>query len=240
MHFYHSWRITWFCRHLGAWVKGISKNLFYIRELGTTHPALLSAVLFMKHLFCWHWSSWKIKGLLSNISHVASGMLRGDTETPSQGSLHALLGPCCPLLASSSSSFSFWSLQAWPSTWNTLLLLPAYSLQTLSPPCLMCMLRCFSHFRLSATSWVLAHQAPLSMEFSRHEYWSGLPCPPPGDLPNPAIKPVSPVSRALQADSLPLSHWGGPCLCRGCCKGELEGSAMVTGVPVRTSWGGSC
>ena len=47
------------------------------------------------------------------------------------------------------------------------------------------------------------HQAPLSMEFSGQEYWSGLPCPPPGDLPNPGIKPTSPASPALQADSLP-------------------------------------
>ena len=50
----------------------------------------------------------------------------------------------------------------------------------------------------SATPWTLAYQAPLSMEFSRQECWSGLPCPPPGDLPNPGIKPRSP---AFQADS---------------------------------------
>ena len=49
----------------------------------------------------------------------------------------------------------------------------------------------------------VAHQAPPSMGFSRQEYWSGLPFPPPGDLPNPGIKPASPVSPALQADSLP-------------------------------------
>ena len=48
-----------------------------------------------------------------------------------------------------------------------------------------------------------AYQAPLSMRFCRREYWSGLPCSPPGDLPNPGIEPRSP---ALQADSLPLSH----------------------------------
>ena len=47
----------------------------------------------------------------------------------------------------------------------------------------------------------IAHQAPLSMGFSRQEYWNGLPNPPPGDLPNPGIKPVSP---ALQVGSLPL------------------------------------
>ena len=47
--------------------------------------------------------------------------------------------------------------------------------------------------------WTVACQAPLSMGFSRQEYWNGLPCPPPGDLPNPGIKPRSPT---LQADSL--------------------------------------
>ena len=43
------------------------------------------------------------------------------------------------------------------------------------------------------TPWAVAHQAPLSMEFSRQEHWSGLPCPPPGDLPNPGVKPKSPT-----------------------------------------------
>ena len=50
------------------------------------------------------------------------------------------------------------------------------------------------------TAWTVAHQAPLSMEFSRQQHWSGLPLSSPGDLPNPGIKPRSP---ALQADSLP-------------------------------------
>ena len=44
----------------------------------------------------------------------------------------------------------------------------------------------------SETLWTVACQAPLSMEFSRQEYWSGLPCPPPGDLPDPGIEPVFP------------------------------------------------
>ena len=48
--------------------------------------------------------------------------------------------------------------------------------------------------------WTVAHQATLSMEFSRQEYWSGLPFPTLGDLPNPGIEPGSP---ALQADALP-------------------------------------
>ena len=46
----------------------------------------------------------------------------------------------------------------------------------------------------------------------RQERWSGWPCPPPGDLSDPGIEPVSPVSPALPADSLPLSHWGSPYL----------------------------
>ena len=57
------------------------------------------------------------------------------------------------------------------------------------------------------TQWTVAHQAPLSMGFSRQEYWSGLPCPPPGDLPDPGIEPGFP---ALKADSLPTELWGKP------------------------------
>ncbi|KAM7226722.1 hypothetical protein CapIbe_022867, partial [Capra ibex] len=53
--------------------------------------------------------------------------------------------------------------------------------------------------RLFVTPWTVAHQAPLSMGFPRQEYWSGLPLPVPGDLPDPGIEPTSP---ALQADSL--------------------------------------
>ena len=65
----------------------------------------------------------------------------------------------------------------------------------------------FSHVRLFATPWIVAHQAPLSMGFSRQEYWGGLPSPSPGDLPNPGIKPGSP---ALQADYLPTELGGKP------------------------------
>ena len=55
----------------------------------------------------------------------------------------------------------------------------------------------FSCVSFFATLWTLASQAPLSMGFSRQEYWSGLSCPPPGDLPNPGIKPVSLMSPSL-------------------------------------------
>ena len=65
----------------------------------------------------------------------------------------------------------------------------------------------FSFVLLCATLWTVAHQAPLSLGFSRQEHWSGLPCPPPGDLPHPGIEPASPASPALQADSS-LSHQG--------------------------------
>ena len=51
--------------------------------------------------------------------------------------------------------------------------------------------------RLFVTPWTVAHQALLSMEFSRQEYWSGLPCPSPGDLPDPGIKPKSLTSPVL-------------------------------------------
>ena len=60
-----------------------------------------------------------------------------------------------------------------------------------------------NHVQFFVTPWAVAHLALLSMGFSRQEYWSGLPCPPPGDLPHPGIEPPSP---ALQADSSPLSH----------------------------------
>ena len=57
-----------------------------------------------------------------------------------------------------------------------------------------------SRVRLFATPWTVAHQAPPSVGFSRQEYWSGLPFPSLGDLPNPEIEPESP---ALQTDALP-------------------------------------
>ena len=60
---------------------------------------------------------------------------------------------------------------------------------------------------LFATPWTVAHQVPLSMEFPRQEYWSGLPFPPPGELPDPGIEPIS---LALLVDSLPPSHLESP------------------------------
>ena len=70
-----------------------------------------------------------------------------------------------------------------------------------------CMLSCL-FMSNSGTSWTVACEAPLSMEFSRQVYWSELPFPSLGDLPNPGTEHMSPDSLALQADSLPLSHLG--------------------------------
>ena len=63
----------------------------------------------------------------------------------------------------------------------------------------------FSHVRLFATLWTVVCQTPLSMGFSRQEHWIGLPCPPPGDIPNRGIKPASPGSAALTGWF--FTHW---------------------------------
>ena len=75
---------------------------------------------------------------------------------------------------------------------------------------LACVHSYFSCAQLSVTLWTVAHQVPLSMGLSRYEYWSGLPCPPPGDLPNPEIKPVSLTSPALTDGFLTTNAPGKP------------------------------
>ena len=93
---------------------------------------------------------------------------------------------------------------------------------------LLCALSHFSCVRLSATLWTVARQAPLSMGFSRQEYRNGLLCPPPGDLPDPGIKPRSP---ALQAGLLPPVRPGKP----------LHASwRRVTGSASRQTSGSTC
>ena len=72
-----------------------------------------------------------------------------------------------------------------------------------------------SRVLLFGTPWTVAYQAPQSMEFSRQEYWSGLPFPSPGDLPNPGIEPGSP---ALQADALLSEPPGATSLTLACSK----------------------
>ena len=74
----------------------------------------------------------------------------------------------------------------------------------------VCVLSHFSCVWLFVTLWTVACQAPLSMGFSRQEYWSGLPYSPPGDLPDPGMETVTPASPALQADSFPTEPPGKP------------------------------
>ena len=71
----------------------------------------------------------------------------------------------------------------------------------------VCVCESLSRVQPFATAWAVAHQAPLSMGFSRQEYWSGLSFPSPGDLPDPGTEPGS---LALQADSLPSEPPGKP------------------------------
>ena len=87
---------------------------------------------------------------------------------------------------------------------------PSLSLPGLQRGADMAVLACswvLSLVELLVILWTVAHQAPLSMGFSRQENWSGLPCPPPGDLPDPGIEPAS---LALQEDSLPTEPPGKP------------------------------
>ena len=67
-----------------------------------------------------------------------------------------------------------------------------------------------SSVQLFVTPWTIAHQAPLSLGFSRQEYWSGLPFPPPGDLPDPGMELMSPVSPALAGRSFTTEPLGKP------------------------------
>ena len=72
------------------------------------------------------------------------------------------------------------------------------------------MLSPFSHVQLFVTTWTVAGQAPLSIGFSMQQYRNRLPCPPPGDLPDPGIEPMPPVAAALRVDPLLLNHQGSP------------------------------
>ena len=78
-----------------------------------------------------------------------------------------------------------------------------------------CMLSCFSHVWVFVTLWTVACQALLSMGFSRQECWSGLPCPPPGDLPHSGIEFVSLTSPALAGEFFTISTtWEAPVFCK--------------------------
>ena len=86
-----------------------------------------------------------------------------------------------------------------------------------------------SHVQLFATPWTVAHQAPLSVGFSRQECWSGLPCLLPGDLPYPWMEPASLMSPVLAVKSLPLVPPGKPLL-------SLNSVQFNTFLLLRTFW----
>ena len=129
--------------------------------------------------------------------NVVRGLpVRGRTRIPFSGSsslsqrhIYIL---CRYIQADSWDIYDGWvcSLSSWSGLW-----------------CMKVKVKSLSRVRLFATPWTVAYQAPQSMEFSRQEYWSGLPSPSPGDLPNPGIKPGPP---ALQADNLPSEPPGKP------------------------------
>ena len=73
-----------------------------------------------------------------------------------------------------------------------------------------CVLSCFSRVQFSVSLWTAARQAPLSTGFPRQEYWSGSPCPPPGDLPDPGIEHKSLMSPALAGRFFHECHLGSP------------------------------
>ena len=77
-----------------------------------------------------------------------------------------------------------------------------------------CVLSYFGHVQLCVTLWTVACQSPLSMEFSRQEYWNGLPCPLPGDFPDPGTEPASLMSLALAGRFFTTSTtWEAPSTC---------------------------
>ena len=87
---------------------------------------------------------------------------------------------------------------------NLLLSLASLTFRSVRSMC-ACILSCFSRVQLFATLWTVAHQSPLFTRFSRQEYQSGLPCPPPGDLLHPGLEPVSLTSPELASEFLTTS-----------------------------------
>ena len=133
------------------------------------------------------------------------GLLSSDLQLGSADGKH------CERLEGERREKSNWGYSVPPptqsrSSWQSAFLLrlgPRYCLCFLSflipyPLYLDCayVLSCFSRVQLCVTLWTIAHQVPLSMGFSRQEYWSGLLCPPPGDLPSPGTEPASLISPA--------------------------------------------
>ena len=95
-----------------------------------------------------------------------------------------------------------------------------------------CMLSHFSRVQLFVTLWTVAHQAPLSMGFSSQEYWRGLLCPPPGDLPNPGIEPASLKSPELAGRLFTTSAIWEACICV-CIYIYIYGNIYIYGIYIK-------
>jgi len=146
----------------------------------------------------WWWSETLIPRTLVYLSSPWHRKHRGGKQNPPSLYIKRTLSPKKKIAGRGGCGCSRWSCQGCMHAW---------------------MLNRFSHVQLFATPWTVPHQAPLSMEFSRQEYWSRLPFPSPGDLPDPGISPMSPASPALQADSYCWATREVPC--QGCA-GETE------------------
>ena len=140
------------------------------------------------------WATREVKQYLQLGTLPSQLLLDWNVSASLQGhSLHLCPSDFQPFLLSPGSPCGISSL----SSSHSLFLSLSYSIYFSSfwtIPVSKCVLSHFSHVQLFAILWTVAHQTPLSMGFSRQEYWSGLPFPTPGDLPNPRIKPVSHVS----------------------------------------------
>ena len=91
--------------------------------------------------------------------------------------------------------------RVWPLAWMSLSWFPGSLIRSGHSRAVKVKVKPLSHVQLFATPWTVVCQATLSVGFSRQEYWSGLPCPPPGDLPNPGMEPRSP---ALQVNAFTI------------------------------------
>ena len=187
---------------------GLFRTLHYCppwkccRLLGSQEVALLGVLLSAWRYFPWRllrlWLPWSLP-----LSHHLSlpYILHTEDLMCSAGSSITWEQSQPPSPIPSAFLKLWWQIPAWrPFGAGPLMSLLAFHKRHPPTVCVcvcVCTLSCFSCVWLFATLWTIACQAPLSMGFSRQERWTGLPCPPPGDLPDPGIKPGPLVSPAL-------------------------------------------
>ena len=130
----------------------------------------------------------KVWSLVEWLTSLKDGFLQGLSFLVGnlQELLIEIINECLNTLPTLSISFFYLVILAADIHWS---LFTETLVVDLHPAFKECVLNHFSRVRLFSTSWTVAHQTPLSMGFSRQEYWSGLPCPPTGDLLDPGIEP---------------------------------------------------